>query len=135
MMGASDLLLDTNIVSYIFKKDSRVDGYLSYLQGKTLFISFITVGELYFWAESRNWGERRVEELENKLRNYAVVPYDHEIARTYARIGAQLKNKGRSIGLHDTWIAATALRHGVPLVTHNKKDFSEIEGLEVISEA
>lgn len=38
------------------------------------------------------------------------------------------------ISAADAWIAATALLYGVPLVTHNRKDFEGIDGLVVISE-
>ena len=34
-----------------------------------------------------------------------------------------------------SWIAATALRHGIPIVTHNRQHFEGISGLTVISEA
>jgi predicted nucleic acid-binding protein len=40
----------------------------------------------------------------------------------------------RSTQHNDLWIAATALRHGLPLVTHNRRDFVDIPDLIVISE-
>ena len=43
--------------------------------------------------------------------------------------------KGHPINAGDAWIAATALRHDLPLVTHNRSDFEHIPGLAVISEA
>lgn len=68
------------------------------------------------------------------LRNYVVVPYDHEIARSYARVAAERKRAGKPISLHDAWIAACAVRHGVPLVTHNARDFADISALALITE-
>lgn len=133
-MDTRKLILDTNIVSYILKKSPFARPYLPHLRGKLLFLSFISVGELFLWAESGDWGQQRRMKLEEELRNYAVIPYDHEIARSYARIAAECKRNGRSIGLHDAWIAACAVRHGVPLVTHNAKDFEGITSLEVITE-
>ena len=38
---------------------------------------YITVGELYFGAEKRGWGERKRRALEATLRNFVVIPYDH----------------------------------------------------------
>lgn len=128
------VLVDTNVVSYLHKGHDLGRLYAPHLQGKLLAISFITVGELYLWAETAAWGEARRNSLETRLRNFVVVPYDHEIARHYARLSVQRKRAGRPIALHDAWIAACALRHGVPLVTHNKKDFEGIEGLPLISE-
>jgi tRNA(fMet)-specific endonuclease VapC len=128
------LVVDTNVVSYVLKGHELARLYAPHLQGQLLAVSFITVGELYFGAENANWGEARRQKLEQALRNFVVVPYDHEIARHYARLSVQRKRAGRPIALHDAWIAACALRHGVPLVTHNKKDFEGIEGLPLISE-
>jgi predicted nucleic acid-binding protein len=133
-MKAGKLMLDTNIVSYLLKKNDLIRPYLRYFSGSLLFLPFISVGELYLWAESAGWGQKRRSELEERLRNYVVVPYDHEIARHYARIAAERKRNGRPIGLHDAWIAACATRHGVPLVTHNAKDFEGIGSLEIITE-
>ncbi len=62
-----------------------------------------------------------------------IVPYDYEVCETYGRIKAALP-KGRTIADNDLWIAACAMRHSVPLVTHNRKHFDDIKGLIVISE-
>jgi PIN domain len=62
-----------------------------------------------------------------------IVPYDHEVCETYGRIKAALP-KGRTIADNDLWIAACAMRHSVPLVTHNRRHFDDIKGLIVISE-
>ena len=47
---------------------------------------------------------------------------------------ATRQRAGQSITPNDAWIAACALRHGVPLVTHNAKHFQNIEDLEIITE-
>ncbi len=128
------ILVDTNIVSYIMRGGSEAMIYAPYLNGKILSVSFITVGELYFWAEKRHWGEKKRLRLENVLTNYVVIPYDHEIAKCYARVRAERERKGLPISCADAWIAACAVRHGIPLVTHNAKDFDEISNLQMISE-
>ena len=133
-MDSEKLMLDTNIVSYLFKKSDFVRPYFRHLSGRLLFLPFISVGELFLWAESAGWGQVRRAAMEEKLRNYIIVPYDHEIARFYARIAAERKSNGRPITLHDAWIAACAVRHGVPLVTHNAKDFEGITSLQIITE-
>lgn len=98
-----------------------------------LAISFITVGEMYFGAENRNWGAIKRRVLETTLRNFVVIPYDHEIARCYGRLVAERKRDGRQIAPNDAWIAACAARHEVPLVTHNAKDFEGITALELVT--
>ena len=46
----STVLLDTNIVSFVFKRDTRAAAYAPQLQGNRLAISFMTAAELFQWA-------------------------------------------------------------------------------------
>jgi predicted nucleic acid-binding protein len=57
------ILLDTNIVSFVLKGDSRAASYTPHLQGRKLAISFMTVAELFQWAAIRNWGARRTNRM------------------------------------------------------------------------
>jgi len=134
-MTLPKVIVDTNVVSYIMRGDALAEAYAPHLDGKLVAITFITVGEMYYGAEKKRWGDRRRKQLESVLRNFVVIPYDYEIAKYYARIVAAREQKGRPISFPDAWIAASAVRHAVPLITHNVRDFEEIDGLEVISEA
>ena len=53
----STVLLDTNIVSYLFKRDTRAAQYAPHLLNRELAIAIITVAELLQWAAVRQWGE------------------------------------------------------------------------------
>ena len=128
------IILDTNIVSYSMKGHQLAEVYMPLLQGQLLAITFVTVGELYFGAEKNDWGERRRKELETTLRNFVVIPYDYEIARCYGRLVAERQRNGSPIASNDAWIAACAVRHAVPLITHNARDFWGITALEIITE-
>lgn len=127
------VVVDTDIVSFLFKGDSRAWLYRPYLQGKHLLVSFMTVAELYQWAYIRHWGKKRLVQLESAIKKFIVPPFDVELCKIWARIRAQRQAKGAPISVQDAWIAATALRYGIPLVTHNNGDFEEIDGLIVIS--
>lgn len=133
-MSDAKIILDTNIVSYLMKGGSLAEAYVPHVQGRLLAIAFITVGEMYFGAEKANWGKKKRNELETTLRNFVVIPYDHEIARCYGRLVAERQRNRKPIALNDAWIAACATRHDVPLVTHNAKHFVGITALEVITE-
>ncbi len=133
-MSNAKLLVDTNIFSYMMKSHPLAQAYVKHLEGHLLAISFITVGELYYGEEKAHWGEHKRKQLETTLRNFVVIPYDHEIARCYARLVAIRVRFGRPIRFNDAWIAACAVRHGIHLVTHNAKDFEDIAALEVITE-
>lgn len=133
-IDANKLLLDTNIVSYLLKNSDYAIPYLQHFEGKQLYISFISIGELLFWAESSNWGKKRKYLLEERLSQYITISFDYEIAIVYAQIMMESKRIGRPLSLHDAWIAACAVRHHIPLVTHNAKDFQSISSLTIISE-
>jgi tRNA(fMet)-specific endonuclease VapC len=129
------LIVDADVVSFLLKGDTRAQVYRPHLQGNTLALSFMTVAELYQWAYIRNWGSRKLTQLEEQLHQYVIVPFDNELCKQWASISVQRRRMGRPISVQDAWIAATALRHNCPLVTHNSDDFSNITGLEIISEA
>jgi tRNA(fMet)-specific endonuclease VapC len=132
--GFYSILVDTNVVSYIMRGDTRAKWYIPHLQGKLLAISFITVGEMFYGAEKKGWGEQKRKYLEETLRKFVIIPYDKDIAWCYARIVTEREKKGRPIDLHDAWIAACALRHRIAIVTHNASDFEDITGLQIITE-
>jgi tRNA(fMet)-specific endonuclease VapC len=60
----SSAVLDTDVVSFLFKRDSRADLYRPHLVGKQLVISFMTLAEIDRWALERNWGEARRARME-----------------------------------------------------------------------
>ncbi len=133
-MSDSKVILDTCIVSYLMRGGSEAERYARHVEGKLLAISFITVGEMYFGAEKARWGEQKRQKLETTLRNFLVIPYDHEIARCYGRLVSERQRIGKPIAPNDAWIAACTVRHGAPLITHNPDDFIGISGLSIVTE-
>jgi tRNA(fMet)-specific endonuclease VapC len=129
------ILLDTDVVSFLFKGDSRARQYAPHLEGHVPAISFMTVAELFQWAAVRDWGPRRMAGLEMAFQNYTVLPFDIALCRMWGEVRAQRWAIGRPISPQDAWIAATALRHQIPLITHNSSDFEAVEGLVIITEA
>ena len=127
------LLLDTNVVSLLLKRDSRAGLYIPLLQNKRLALSFMTVAELYQWAAVRNWGQQRLDHLEAYLQSYLVLPYDIAVCRMWGQIRAHCRNAGRPISPQDAWVAATARLYNLPLVTHNPTDFEIVEGLDLLT--
>ena len=126
------VLLDTDVFSYLIRPgDTRGDLYRPLVKGKTVALSFISIGELYVWAEVRSWGPQKLADFEERLKACVIVPYDLELCKTYARVKAKLP-AGQVIAMNDFWIAICAIRHSIPLLTNNKRHFSNIPGLKFL---
>ncbi len=130
----STVVLDTDVWSFVFKRDSRAEHYRAHLEGNVLCVSFQTVAELYQWAETANWGAKRREKLQEWLRRFEVLGYDDATAQIWARIRTERDRQGHPMAAQDAWVAACALRHGYPLITHNTDDYAGVGGLVTVSE-
>jgi tRNA(fMet)-specific endonuclease VapC len=129
------VVVDTNVLSYLHKRHENAKLYRPHLEGNLKVISFMTVAELYRWAVERGWGDRRKAELDERLKDYVIYSVNRPLCLQWATITAGASSNGTPIDANDAWIAATALLHGFPLVTHNRKDFECVSGLKVVSEA
>ena len=69
-----NLLVDTNVLSFIYKKDSRSASYENHLKGNFLIISFMTLAELKFWTLKNNWGEKKRQFCEISQRLFCNLP-------------------------------------------------------------
>lgn len=130
------VLLDTDVFSFLMKDaDTRAVLYRPHVKGKTVALCFVTVGELYVWSIRRRWNAKRTASLELRLRSVVIVPYDLALCKTYGTLRAALLDKGAPIAANDLWIASCAVRHSIPLLTHNSRHFASIPGLNVITES
>jgi predicted nucleic acid-binding protein len=93
----------------------------------------MTAAELYQWAVACKWGMPRLQRLEQAIVSYLLIPPDLDLCRVWGRFRAERQTLGLTIDSQDAWIAATALRYIVPLVTHNPGHFRGIPGLDVRS--
>ena len=135
MLRMNDFLIaDTNVVSYIFKKDTRGDLYKPHLEGKIAVIAAQTLAELELLPLQNNWSKKKHNELRENLANYTFIETSEEICLKWAEVRFEAKRIGKPVSIADAWIAATALAYSIPLVTHNYKDFKSISDLQIISE-
>lgn len=129
------VLLDTDVFSFLIREhDTRAELYRPHVSGKTIALSFVSVGELYVWTVSHRWSPKRIAALEERLKAAVIVPYDLELCRAYGRLKVALSTAGRTVPANDLWIATCAIRHSIPLVTHNARHFDSVPGLRMISE-
>jgi len=129
------LVLDTDVVSYLYKNDTRAELYRPHLNDPPFIISFMTLAELRRWSLERGWAEFRKQSLEQYVSRYFVVHSDDELCYLWAYAINRARLSGRPIAASDAWIAATALLLDAPLVTHNGRHYSGIAKLNVISES
>ncbi len=126
-------IIDTDVVSMLFKGDSRAQRYRAYISGRLLGISFMTLAELKRWQLERSWGPIRKAELAQHLTNHIVLPVSRELCSKWAEVSWEARRKGRPIQTADARIAASALHDGVPLITNNASDYAMIGGLQVFT--
>ncbi|HVT61683.1 MAG TPA: type II toxin-antitoxin system VapC family toxin [Thermoanaerobaculia bacterium] len=127
-------LFDTDAISEVLKK-KPAPGYLRWLaelpRGEQ-FTSAIAIGELFRGAFRSAEPNRHLENIESRvLPAITVLPYDVAVARVYGQIQAKLAGVGRTLADADLQIAATALHHGLELVTGNLRHFERIPGLRL----
>jgi predicted nucleic acid-binding protein len=128
------IVIDTDVFSADLVPRSRLtEIYAPIITGRPAFISFQTVAELRYGALRRGWGEARMLRLDAKIARAEVVHTGPELVLIYARLRADCEAQGHALGQRehnaDRWIAATAIRLGVPLVS-NDAIFRSVPGLE-----
>lgn len=132
-------LWDTCVLSELGKpnRDPDVARYLAGLPTQETWISAITVGEIVFGMSLLPLGKRR-EELEGVMNTILselssrILPVTADVARVWGEITASGRNRGYTIEVSDGIIAATAMHHGLRVVTRNVKDF-EPTGVLIIN--
>jgi predicted nucleic acid-binding protein len=127
------VVLDTDVLSFIAKRDNRAAQYLPALTNQQLCICFQTVAELQLWALIRRWGQPRRQSLNLLLERFVVLPYDAMMAEQWANITAHRRDLGKPIDCGDASIADSAMRHNALLLSHNVKHYTDIPGLRLFS--
>ena len=129
-----DVCLDTDIASLI-QKNRQPAWVHEHLVANRIWLTFITVGELAKWTEIRAWGPRARQGFQQWIAARGIIPYDDQVARTWGRHAARGQLRGRPRPHNDTWIAACCVRHDIPLLTLNVRDFedfAEHDGLTLL---
>ena len=122
-------LLDTNIVSYLLKRQSQVAQSRFEAEGPdTVVVSAITKAEIFFGLARIRGATRLTSAAENFLSAVAVAPWDSAAARAYGILRAAQERKGRPLSVEDLMIAAHAISLGLILVTSDSA-FAHIDGL------
>ncbi len=129
-------LLDTNVVSESIKPRpaDRVVTWLAAQHSASIYLSVLTLGEIQ-QGIVRSPNPRRVERLTRWLEDELqpqfqgrLLPIEVQVMKIWGQITGQALRHGRPVSYVDSLLAATAITHGLTLVTRNSKD---VEGLPV----
>ncbi|MBM3473221.1 MAG: type II toxin-antitoxin system VapC family toxin [Armatimonadetes bacterium] len=133
-VAPSRVALDANVLIYIAKRTERGRRYQRHLQSAIPVVPFPSAAEVLLNARRTSnrtfterfwWQEFAVCTL--------LVP-DLETCSIWAALAGETREEGRPYQDNDIWIAACALQHDLPLMTHNPRHFEHIEGLRLIHE-
>jgi tRNA(fMet)-specific endonuclease VapC len=127
-------LVDTDrVVDYLKgRPDARTQ--LSNLLNEGLSISIITYGEVYegiFYGSDPAANERIFRSF---LKGVRVLPVSQSVARRFARLRGDLRQRGLLLPMPDLLIAATALHYDLTLITRNLRHFERITDLRLITQ-
>ena len=129
----SQIVVDTDVASYIYNWHSSAQRYADALRGSELILSFMSVAELGMGAISAGWGNRRRALLEHFIQGFALSYADNDLCTIWARTRADAHAAGQPLSPQDAWIAATALALDAPLATNNRRHYDHVPKLLLLS--
>ena len=128
------IILDTSILIEHERNRLDLDAFISGRENDYFGLSTVSVAELLHGvhrADTESRRSKRSEFVEKIIETFYIFPFDLEISRVYAKLWADLLNKGIKIGAHDLIIGATALANNFSIATFNIRHFNKIEGLKL----
>ena len=124
------MILDTTALSAMFRGDKGLAGLLE--TTSQLHLPVIVLGEYRFGLLNSRL-RRSIEPLLKVLESECVIlPVDHDTVRPYAEVRDRLRRAGKPLSQNDTWIAALALQHELPIASLDKH-FDAVAGVRRIS--
>jgi predicted nucleic acid-binding protein len=123
-------LLDTCVVAELRKPGGHagVKAAVAEIPDESLYLSVLTVGEIAKGIGLLAAGKKKkalaswLTELETKFSD-RILGIDAETARLWGELTARAQKKGEIIPAVDGLLAATALRHGLHVITRNTRHF------------
>lgn len=118
--GTGPVVVDTGVFGAGLVPGSELSNlYEPILRERPVFISFQTVAELRYGARRRGWGELRLRQLDARIGEAEIVYPGPNLIETHVNLRVACAEAGHALAdrVHDAdrWIAATAVRLGIPL--------------------
>ncbi len=127
-------LIDTSVLIEHERRRLDLEPHVFARGDEQTLLSVVTASELLHGvhrARDAPTRTRRSAWVEGVLERFVVLPIDFPTARAHAGLWADLASRGKIIGPNDLWLAATALAHGLTLVTANGRELDRVPGLDV----
>jgi tRNA(fMet)-specific endonuclease VapC len=128
------VLIDTSVLIGLERGGTDPTSFAQGRGEEDSFLSVVSASELLHGVHrAKNPGikARRLAFVEGILSAFPILDIDLAIARSHAQLWSGLARRGEMIGVHDSWLAATCLAHGLGLVTCNVREFRRVPGLKV----
>ena len=129
------VLIDASTLIAYERGHLDLEDKLAGREAEEFFLSVITASELLHGVHRAKEAHRarRSAFVEAILGRFPILQPDLATARLHSELWAGLSSAGVVIGPHDLWIAATAMAHGLTLVTENLGEFQRVPGLAIES--
>jgi len=129
----SGYLLDTNCVSELvrLRPEPRVIAWIAAADESSLYLSVLTLGEIRKGLAEMPQSKRRAQLdawAENLRLRFSgrALSIDADIAERWGFLAAAAKHAGKGVSVVDGLLAATALHHGLTVVSRNSRDFTAL---------
>ena len=104
---------------------------LDRLVGSRIYVSYVTIGELYERAFTSVNPEAHLMGFRRFLSQYGRLSLSEPVMERFAETRAYLRRRGELIADMDLLVAATALAHDLTLLTLNLRHFERIPDLKL----
>ena len=129
------LLIDSSVFIALERQGETSASLLERFGDQPVALSAVTASELLHGVHRADGAVRRGRReafVETVFQELPILPFTLDIARVHSRLWADLLVRGEVIGAHDLLIAATALAHGLTLVSGDRRHFRKIESLNLV---
>ncbi len=128
------VLIDSSVLISSEREGVDIGAHVRGRENEEAFLSVISVSELLHGVHRASNAKTRAKRLafvEGLIASVPVLGIDLATARMHAQLWSDLARAGIMIGIHDSWLAATCLAHGLRFATFNLREFERVPGLEV----
>lgn len=124
-------IIDADWVIQATSGDRTTLAILDNLASESIAISWLTVAEIYEVAFNTPNPSAYIREMQRFLDRHWTIGVDGPIVEQFAELRAFLRRRGQLISPFDIFLAATALRHDLTVLTYNTRHFERVPDLRI----